>query len=152
MHSKLLIPGLLLGLLAACSDQNQGHSHVHEEGGHVHTAPHDGELLILAEEFAHLELVLDRETGTLDAYCLGAHASTPVRVVQPNLVVAFDAREGVEAFEVELGAVASTLTGDTVGDASRFQVVEPRLKTTADLGGHVSSIECLGQSYTDVEF
>ena len=145
-----------LGLLVACSDgghdhdhdhhHDHDHDHDHGEEGHVHTAPHGGELLVLAEEFAHVELVLDRATGTLDAYSLGAHADTPVRLAQESLTVV------LPDFELELAAVASTLTGDTVGDASRFQVTDERLATDAELSGTVKWVESLGQRFEDVEF
>lgn len=166
MLSKKLSFGLLLGLLVACSkggdathdhdhDHEHGdhdHDHDHGEGGHVHSAPHGGELLILAEELAHLELVLDRDTGTLDAYSLGAHADTPVRLEQPALRLAFGAAGENAEFELELAAVASTLTGDTVGDASRFSVTDPRLASQAVLAGRVLEVQSLGQSFQDVEF
>ncbi len=170
MLSKKFGFGLLLGLLVACSkggdaahDHDHDHDHDHEhgdhdhdhdhgEGGHVHTAPHGGELLILAEETAHLELVLDRDTGTLDVYSLGAHADTPVRLEQPTLRLALgEAGENAE-YEIELAAVASTLTGDTVGDASRFSVTDPRLASQETLAGRVLEVHSLGQTFQDLDF
>src|SRR5205085_2013512 len=55
--------------------------------GHEHTAPHHGQLVELGEEFAHVELVLDRKAGRLTAYVLDGEAEQPVRVTQPTLTL-----------------------------------------------------------------
>ena len=125
-----------------------GHEHG-EDGGHVHTAPHGGTLLELAEEFAHLELVLDRATGELTAYSLGAHAERPVRLAHEALTVHVD---GAESFSVELAAVENPLTGESVGDTSCYRGTDERLATDVALTGRVAAIETKGQSFADVAF
>ena len=55
-----------------------GQAHHHE-----HTAPHGGTLVALGEEFGHLELLLNKETGELTAYVLDGEAEKPVRLGAP---------------------------------------------------------------------
>lgn len=155
---------LAAGLLAGCGsshDEHDGHDHgpgghVHEdgeehgadEGGHVHTAPHGGLLVILGEETAHVELLHDADKGELRAYLLGAHADSPVRVTQESIELSLD---GIDK-PLVLAAVASALSGETVGDTSEFAVTDPALKGAELKSGKIVKVEMLGMTYEAVAF
>lgn len=118
--------------------------------GHVHAAPHGGTLVVLAEEFAHVELVLDPEAGTLTAYCLGPHADTPVRIPAPSIPVTVNV--GGAPTELVLAAVADRLSGETVGDTSEFSVRDERLVGLGELHGVIHAVSLRGRDFTDVAF
>jgi len=131
------------------------HSHAHQ--GHAHQAPHNGALVALGDEFAHLELLLDVPTGRLTAYVLDGEPEKPVRVKQEwiEISVALAPKVGTkdrEPFAVKLKAVASALTGEFAGDSSQFECQDDRLKNATDFDGKAVSIEVKGQIFKDVSF
>lgn len=163
----LLLPALLLGL-PACERGEHDHDHSHEGHdhgdheheaaqddahgpGHVHVAPRGGRLVVLAEEFAHLEVLLDRDAGRLDVYSLDAHAEKPVRLAAPGLSLQVFPTSG-EPFELLLLPVASNLTGEKVGDSSQFQATDGRLKAFAGGEALLAEVVSRGQTFEDVRF
>lgn len=151
------IAGLLVACLAGCGsghDDHAGHDHgpgehgSEGEAGHAHSAPNGGLLVVLGEEAAHLELLHDAETGELRANVLGAHAENYIRVVQATIDLQLDGVEG----PVSLAAVASDLSGETVGDTSVFALTDPRLKGIELGGGTVVRVEMLGTVYEQIAF
>lgn len=64
-------------------DGDQGHHHHHADKG-----PHGGALVAIGEDDAHLEIVLDVETGKLTAYALDGEAEKPISIKQLNLQLA----------------------------------------------------------------
>jgi hypothetical protein len=70
-------------LPAADQDHNHEHHHHHAEQG-----PHGGTLVAIGQDDAHLELVLNAETGTLTAYVLDGQAEKAVPIKQKNLQLA----------------------------------------------------------------
>lgn len=68
----------------ADADQDQEHHHHH----HAEKGPHSGALVAIGEDDAHLEIVLDVETGTLTAYVLDGAAVKAVAIKQKNLQLA----------------------------------------------------------------
>lgn len=170
--AALLLPSLLLGL-PACDRGGDGHDHGdhehadhdhdhgdHDHGseagadhgpGHVHVAPRGGRLVVLAEEFAHLEVLLDRDAGRLDVYALDAHAEKPVRLAATGLALQVFPSAG-EPFELLLLPVASNLTGEKVGDSSQFQATHERLRGFAGGEALLPEIQSRGQTFQDVRF
>jgi hypothetical protein len=128
-------------------DGDDGHTHDHPHG---HEPQHGGFLVALEEEFANVELLHDAEAGTLDLWALDAHAEGHERLKQPTVVVSVDAAGG--AFDVTLAAVASALTGETVGDTSRFQGQDARLVGLTALAGRIGPIESRGQQFPSTPF
>jgi hypothetical protein len=63
-------------------DHDHGHHHHAEKG------PHGGALVAIGQDDAHLEIVLDSETGTLTAYVLDGQAEKAVAIKQKNLQLA----------------------------------------------------------------
>src|SRR4051812_8065508 len=64
----------------------------HDHGGHHHhhaeKGPHGGALVAIGQDDAHLEIVLDAETGTLTAYVLDGEAEKAISIKQKNLQLA----------------------------------------------------------------
>ena len=68
-------------------DGDQGHDHEHHHH-HAEQGPHGGALVAIGQDDAHLEIVLDAETGTLTAYVLDGQAEKAVPIKQKNLQLA----------------------------------------------------------------
>jgi hypothetical protein len=128
-------------------DGDDGHTHDHPHG---HEPQHGGFLVALEEEFANVELLHDTVAGTLDLWALDAHAEGHERLKQPTVVISIDAASG--AFDVTLAAVASALTGETVGDTSRFQGQDARLVGLTTLAGRIGPIESRGKQFPSTPF
>ncbi len=72
-------------------DDTDDHDHDHDHRHHHHHAekgPHGGALVAIGEDDAHLEIVLDAETGTVTAYVLDGQAEKPLPIKQKNLQLA----------------------------------------------------------------
>lgn len=144
---------LLAGLLVGCGEQHADHAHsdsAHSDQaeGHTHSAPHGGLLVVLAEEFAHLELLHDPATGDLRAYALGGHAETPVRLTQVSIEIEVEGIEGT----LSLKAVPSALSGESVGDTSEFHLRDAKLKGVDFQAGVIQKVEMLGQQFESIAF
>ena len=151
--------GLLLStcLLAGCGGDaksvDQGTTataHETNGGGHVHHAPRGGLLVVLAEETAHVELLLDRGRGRLDAYLLGPHAHTPLKSRQQRIFIELET--GGEALRIPLQAQGNLLTGEEPGNTSHFSTQDERLKSLGALNGSLGTIEVLGKRFEGVRF
>jgi hypothetical protein len=119
---------------------------------HQHHAPHGGTLVELGDEFAHVELVLDSDAGSLTAYFLDGEAEESVRLKQPALKLSVDAQGLRPAQVVELAAQANILTGETVGDSSEFSITASSLIGMRSMSGHLGEIVVKGQEFRDVQF
>jgi|SRR5579863_5012249 len=64
-------------------DHDHGHHHHHAEKG-----PHGGALVAIGHDDAHLEIVLDAESGKLTAYVLDGEAEKVISIKQKNLQLA----------------------------------------------------------------
>ena len=154
---KRFLALLLAAALAACGpdpvDPHAGHDHgpggTHDHA-HVHSAPRGGVLVVLSEERVNMELLADPETGHLSALVLGAHAEKAVRIAQETIALTIEV--GGETHQVELPAVASELTGETVGDTSEFAAEIPVLKGVGTFEGSIASVTVRGETYTDLAF
>ena len=137
--------------LGGCS-QSPDHAESHGSGGHSHThaAPHGGHLIELGDHAASLEVVVATETGTLDLYVLDAHAEGYVRLPAPALTVTLKWEGAAEAINVELSAVANALTGETVGDSSRFSAIVPQLVGKTDIDLTIPKIEIGSAVYSGI--
>ena len=56
------------------------------------------------------------------------------------------------AFDVVLPAIASELTGETVGDTSEFRAREPRLAGVERFEGKLGAVEALGATFPPTPF
>ncbi len=144
---RLTLLSLLPLCFFACGGDHDGHGH----HGHHHDPMFGGVLIELGDHAHNLELVHNKEAGTLDAYILGGHASKVVQIAQESIVVNLDLPSG-ETEVVELKAVADEITKETVGNTSRFAATQESLKTTGALKGKVEKIEAQGATYTQIAF
>lgn len=147
----------------ACGDDHAGHDHDHAghdhdhdhdaghgDAGHVHKAPHGGTLVVLGEEFAHLELVLDPAAGQLTGWIVDGCAENAIRLAQPTIELKVG--KDAAAFDVTLAATENALTGEKTGDSSQFGGSAPGLKGLARFDGVVKSVTVKGQTFKDVAF
>jgi hypothetical protein len=138
----------------APAESHDGHDHdtLDDGHGHHHDAPRGGTLIVLGDHLGHFEALLDAETGTLSLYALDGHAEEPVRLTLEALTVEITPRATSETFTLELGAVASPLTGETVGDTSEFRVTDPRLQGLTAFDGVLGALPFRGTGVPPVEF
>ena len=106
----------------------------------------------LGGEFAHVELVLDPDAGSLTAYVLDGEAEESVRLKQPSLTLALDSAGIEPAQVVELPALADILT------ERRWAIPRsspPRARHCAAgraSKGRIADITVKGQEFRDVQF
>jgi|SRR5208337_3283955 len=117
---------------------------------HEHRPPHNGTLVEFGEEFAHLELLLEPDSGKLTGYVLDGEAENPVRLKQSSirLKLKIDGRPLL----LNLKAVASPLTGEVKGDTSEFFAVSKKLKSAQQFSGTVLLIKVKGETFRNVDF
>jgi len=131
------------------SDQEEAHeTHTH----HEHTAPHGGTLVVLGEEFAHVEFVLEETTGKLTAYVLDGEAENPVRLTEKTIELKINRLNSEQTMALQLQAVPNVLTGETEGDTSQFEGQLDALVGTTEFQAEIASIAVKGQTFTDVDF
>ncbi|MCG8589298.1 MAG: hypothetical protein MJE66_08400, partial [Proteobacteria bacterium] len=118
---------------------------------HEHEAPHGGALIVLGDEFVHLELVLEPKTGSLRAYVLDGAAERGVPVAQRALAVDVVPPRG-EPFQVSLAAVGNVLTGEVVGKTSEFAGRSTPLVGLERFEGAIRELAVKGQSFRNVRF
>lgn len=118
---------------------------------HVHHAPHGGALVVLGEEEAHLEFVLDKETGRLTAYILDAHAQESVRLNTSGLMLKITL-EDKTVLDVSLTPVANLLTGETADNTSEFAAVVDGLKGVGHFEGIIEQIAVKASVFKAVAF
>jgi len=134
-------PALLLTLLFCASLM-----------AHEHHAPHKGTLVECGEEFAHLELVLEK-SGKLTGYMLDGEAENAQRVKQKEIEIKITSIEGkAQAITITLKAVANVLTGESDGDTSEFAATVPALKDVSKFEGIVSALSVKGTEFKAVKF
>lgn len=144
-----LVLCLILATAAAAAARAHGDADANHNG-HEHTAPHGGTLVVLGDEFAHLEIVLDPGTGELTAYVLDGEAESPVRLEQEEIEMKIDAAKKGGA-SLRLKAAANVLTGETTGDSSEFSAQSDKLKGVERFGAVVTSITVKGNRFEEVE-
>lgn len=142
-------------VLAACGDskppQPPEEARQHEAAVHEHHAPHGGSLVEIGEEFAHLELVLDPVHGKLTAFVLDGEAEKPLRLKERRLNFKLSLPSG-SVVRMTLGALGSSLTGETPGDSSQFAGQADQLKGSAAFSGTVDSLDVKGVRFDNIGF
>ena len=118
---------------------------------HEHHPPHQGVLVVLGEEFAHLELVLDSDKGVLTAYSLDGEAENAIPLDRQELVFKITPAHQA-SFNLSLKAVENPLTGETVGHTSEFSAQSDSLKGVKNFFAVIDSVTTKGQEFKDVNF
>ena len=119
---------------------------------HEHTAPHGGTLVVLGEEFAHVEFVLEKATGKLTGYVLDGEAEKPVRLTQGVIELKIEQLNSERTLALQLLAVANVLTGETQGDTSQFAGGSDELIGATEFHAEIVAIAVKGQIFVDVDF
>jgi hypothetical protein len=157
---KIIIAASLALVLSvsALRAADQGHDVSDEEHHHDHTAPHGGTLVVLGEEFAHLELVLDPGAGSLTGYILDGEAENAVRIGQEYIEIkVYDslppgAGSDRSGYVLILKAVSNVLTGETAGDTSEFAVQSDMLRGVRKFDAVIPAIEIKGRAFRNTGF
>jgi len=122
------------------------------EHAHEHKAPHHGTLVVFGAEFAHLELVLEKD-GKLTAYVLDGEAEKAVRIKQKEIEMKLESIDGKKTdVKLKLKAVANVLTGETEGSTSEFSVTAPELKGAAKFHALIPEFIVKGVEFKKVDF
>ena len=106
----------------------------------------------MGEEFAHVELVLEKATGKLTGYVLDGEAKKPVRLSQGAIELKIDRLNSGHTVALQLIAVANVLTGETQGDTSHFAGQSDELIGATEFHAEIVSIVVKGQPFVDVDF
>jgi len=156
MHNTPRSLALFLSVaLFACNKHEESHEHTEqgatEEHGHTHEPLIEGGALIeLGDHEANLEVHLNAESGELVIYLVDGHATDYVRSSQPSLLLSVEP-EGGTAYTLTLNQVESALSGEKLGDSSKYRVQDERLKGSKELHGKVATVSMMGSTYKDVE-
>lgn len=129
--------------------ENEGE---HAEHGHEHTAPHGGALIVLGDEFAHVELTLDAATGKLTAYVLDSEAEHAVRLTGGTLEFALKGGSLKADLAAALAPEANTLTGETSEETSQFSGTFEELKGADKFEGVLVKVTIKGETFENVAF
>ncbi len=141
----LLLTGVVLAL-AGCSKKEATAA----AAGHHHHAPHGGVLVELGEHQFNLEFKFDEKRGVLQAWVLDGHAENFVRIAQRGFEVQATAED--RARVLDFVAVGDTMTGETAGDTSLFEVPAEWLKAAKAFDGRLKAITVRGVTFNDVVF
>ena len=157
-RKSLIWTAILAVFIAHISCEKEGehrreHEETHEnEAHHEHIAPHGGTLVVLGDEFAHIEFVLDQTTGKLTGYLLDGEAEKSVRLSQKTIELKVHREDSGAEFTLQLSAMANVLTGETEGDTSQFEAQSDALKGASEFHAEIVSIEVMGQAFTHIDF
>lgn len=157
---KIILFAILTLLLSvsALRAADQGQDVPDEEHHHEHHAPHGGTLVVLGEEFAHMELVLDPGAGSLTGYILDGEAENAVRIGQEDIDIKIrdtlpsGGESDKSGYALILKPVSNILTGETAGDTSEFAVQSDKLKDVQKFDAVISVINIKGQTFRNIGF
>jgi hypothetical protein len=117
---------------------------------HHHEAPHGGTLVVLGDEFAHLEFLLYAQTGLLQVYALDGMAIMGTRLQQPDINLNITTTE--KSFDLKLTAQSNPLTGEKIGDSSLYSIISQDLIGLTQFKVKLDQIVIKGIAFKDVLF
>lgn len=137
-------------------DGASGHAHAPDEKKgkpKPHDSPRGGTLVEIGEHEFNVDLVLDRATGTLHGWILGAHArgvDDRVRIAMPS----FEAQVTVDGRRLTLvfQAQADPATGEKPGSTSVFDARADWLKTATTFEGVFPRLVIGGETFAGTRF
>jgi hypothetical protein len=141
---------LAAALLPGCAKRSENAAADAVPAKHEHHPPHGGTPVVLGDELFHLELVRDAATGALSAYVLDDEMEEFVRIPAPSIVV--DAQVKGEVRRLVLSPVASSATGEKVGDTSLFSGQADWLKTQDTFDATVEPLSIHGTDFPATKF
>ncbi|MFN0052783.1 MAG: hypothetical protein ACKV0T_11370 [Planctomycetales bacterium] len=136
------------------------HHHSHGEKG-----PHGGALVAIGDDAAHLEIVLDAETGKVTAYVLDGEAKSPLTIKAASLELTYSKEADHEHEEGdhdhdddadELGEtgtiVLTAVSPADDGACSEYAGESEALRGVDEFDAVLSAITIAGREYKKVEF
>jgi hypothetical protein len=117
---------------------------------HEHHPPHHGTLVVLGEEFSHVELLSNPGTGHLTAYILDGEAENPVRISLKSLQIKF--KINGKTYWIRLLPQANPLTGEKIGDTSQYDGASKNLVGIHKFEGTILDIKARGTEFKNVWF
>lgn len=175
LHRTLLALALLVStglILTGCAggeseSHDHDHDHDHDHAHHDHTEdhsddhghdhdhpvknPHGGILVEVGEHVAHLEVVVE-DDGTVSAYVLDCGGEKGIPIAQEKITLEVKNAEDGTRMSLELQAVASELTGETVGNTSEFRGKSGELAGLSSWVASIPSLEIKGQVFESLSF
>ena len=106
--------------------------------------------MVLGTEQYHLEFIRDATNGLMQVYVLDSHMENFVRLTNTTIEVSVqvDGKSRVLSFN----AVATTASGETVGDTALFEARAEWLKTTTNFDGTIKALTVRGARFENVTF
>lgn len=171
----LLVAGLLLPAgcqnepapkadpVAKAGDHDGEEGHHHHHHSHGEKGPHNGALVAIGDDAAHLEVVLDAESGKVTVYVLDGEAKNPIPLKADKLEIAFTKEHDHEEAEGDKKPAGDelpdtgTLTLAAVdpgadGTTSVFAGESAALKGADEFDAVLTSISVGGKEYANVKF
>lgn len=131
----------------------------HDHHHHAEHGPHEGALVAIGHDDAHVEFVLDADSGTLKAYVLDGEAEKPVSIKQANLQVAVTLTNGDDADEKErdvpkdaIIVMLKAVSPADDGTASEFEGQADELKGAEKFAAVLTTITVKGKAFPNVDF
>ncbi len=138
------------------------HDHDDHEHHHHHDAhgPHEGALVAIGHDDAHVEFVLDADSGTLKAYILDGEAKTPVAIKQKSLQVGVtltkekdaDDNEGDIPHDAPIIVTLSAVSPSEGGSATEYEGQADELKGAEKFAAVLTTITVNGKAFPNVAF
>ncbi|MCI0536845.1 MAG: hypothetical protein L0Z50_16630 [Verrucomicrobiales bacterium] len=143
---------LLFGLTGCRDSVNRAQNSTSQssQSSHEHAPPHGGTAVVLGREAYHREFVLDGPAGALTAYVLDGHMEKFIRLSAPSFIVVAQAGGSDETLIFQ--AVASSATGETIGDTSQFMTQAEWLKHTREFDAVLMAITIRDRTFTNIAF
>jgi len=181
LHAAILFPFVAVGLffLGGCPGEtpapkkpttgstghkegDEDHDHDHDHGHHHHHAekgPHNGALVAIGQDDAHLEFVLDADSGTLKAYVLDGEAEKPIAIKQANLQLAVtlskkdgDGEDKSALPDDAVIVMLSAVEPDGDGKATEFEGQADALKGADKFAANLTSVTVGDKPFKNVTF
>jgi hypothetical protein len=132
-------------------DDHDDHEHGHHHHHHAEKGPHGGTLVAVGEDAAHLEIVLDAQTGTLTAYILDAQAKQPVSLQQDTIDLGFSVqKEGAK--KDDLPELRDVILKRSAESNAEYTGQSDDLKGLKEFGAAIGSITIGDKEFKNVEF
>ena len=150
VSSLMILVGISMTFAPGCGRKMSGPASAATSVRHEHRPPHGGTPIVLGNEAYHLELVLDSESGALQAFVLDGEMENFIRCDATTLEI--DVTPGDQPQTLMLAAVANPATGETVGDTALFEAHADWLKTVTTFDGLLKKITIRDTTFADVKF
>jgi len=139
-----------LALLSSCGKNAPAAGAAAKPARHEHKPPHGGTPVVLGDETYHLELVRDAAAGAMQAFVLDGELENFIRSPAPSFEIVATVNGAPQTLVFK--PVASSATGETVGDTSLFETRADWLRTTGNFDGVLNRITIRGTTFADVKF